>query len=197
VTRLAPRTAPLSVDLVSMVEERQTRRDFKDVLDEQFLGQLLWLSCRSRSSWHSEYGFDQESRPAPSAGALHPVHVLVGAEGLAWQRYDAVAHSLVEVPRSEANVTAMRTAASNLVDLGRGALVSFLAEPGRTGAKYESPDSLVWRDAGVLLGYMSVAAEALGLSFCPLGLTGDAVLRDLLDWSAPVHGAGLAVVGRA
>jgi hypothetical protein len=52
-------------------------------------------------------------------------------------------------------------------------LMALVCEPGKTAAKYEHFESLVWRDAGVVLGYMSIVAEALGLNFCPLGLVGD------------------------
>ena len=71
-----------------------------------------------------------------------------------------------------------------------------VAEPGKTAAKYANSESLVWRDAGVLLGYMSVVAEALGLGFCPLGITGQAYVS-ALSADARLTGVGLAVVGRA
>ena len=71
-----------------------------------------------------------------------------------------------------------------------------MAEPGKTAAKYEHHETLVWRDAGVVLGYMSLVAEALGLSFCPLGLTGRPQLTEFLPESQAMHGVGLSVLGR-
>ena len=75
-----------------------------------------------------------------------------------------------------------------------GVLVGFIAESGKTASKYENPESLVWRDAGTLLGYMSLVAEALRLQFCPLGLTGDPELGDVLAPQSGLHGAGLSIV---
>jgi hypothetical protein len=86
--------------MVAVMEQRQTKRDFSQAVQQQVLGEFLWLTCRSRSSRPSPYGPDQESRPYLSAGAMHPIHVLVGAAATPWQRYDAVSHVLREVPGS-------------------------------------------------------------------------------------------------
>lgn len=127
---------------------------------------------------------------------MHPIHVLLGRDGQAWQRYDPAEHTLVEVRGSEPLAAAARASAGELVPLRSGVLVVLVAEPGKTAAKYANSESLVWRDAGVLLGYMSVVAEALGLGFCPLGITGQAYVS-ALSADARLTGVGLAVVGRA
>lgn len=192
---LKARDDSLSIDLVQLLERRQTRRDFAKGLSLETLGELLWLSCRSRSSRASALGFSLESRPHPSAGAIHPVHVLVSREaGEPWFRYDAVEHALVEVPRSEIHANAARAAANEVVPFSHALLLGFVAEPGKTAAKYEAPESLVWRDAGVLLGYLSLLAEAMELSFCPLGITGDPHLA-ALGKQGQLHGAGMALIG--
>jgi hypothetical protein len=125
---------------------------------------------------------------------MHPIHVLVGECNAPWWRYDPVRHALVELPESAANCALARCAADELVAVGRGLLLGLVAEPGKTAAKYINPETLIWRDAGVVLGYMSVVAEVLGLSFCPLGITGNAQLSHLL---APrlLFGVGLALLG--
>jgi hypothetical protein len=84
-----------------------------------------------------------------------------------------------------------------LVELGFGTLVSLVAEPGKTAAKYANHESLVWRDAGVVLGYMSLMAEALKLSFCPLGITGRPYVTDCLPNASTLQAVGLAVLGGA
>ena len=73
-------------------------------------------------------------------------------------------------------------------------LFLFAAEPGMTAAKYGDPLSLVWRDAGVLLGYLAAAAESIDLRLCPLGVTGDPWVRRLVD-QAGLAGVGTALVG--
>jgi hypothetical protein len=127
---------------------------------------------------------------------MHPIHVLVSAEMATWSRYDPVEHALVAIPGSETNAAAVRAAAGQLLSVERGLVVALVAEPGKTAAKYTDPESLIWRDAGVVLGYMSVVAEALGLSFCPLGITGNRCLADILPLHADLHGVGLAILGR-
>jgi len=192
---LPPRTAPLLVDVVTLMEQRKTRREFTRELSLEALGEFLWLACRSRSSRASPYGPNQESRPHPSAGALHPIHVLVARDREGLYRYDHSEHALMEIPGSKPNAGHAITAARASLELGQGWVLALVAEPGKTGSKYENPETLVWRDAGVVLGYMSVVAEALGLPFCPLGITGSSEVTSGLPGATKFHGAGLAVLG--
>lgn len=193
--QLLPGRASHRVELVDVLEQRQTRRDFTVPLTNERIGEFLWLACRNRSSRPSEFGFDQESRVYPSAGAMHPIHVLIARDGEAWMRYDPVRHTLTELPESTSSVARARTAAGELLPLRHGVLIALVAEPGKTAAKYEYPETLVWRDAGIVFGYMSLITEMLSLSFCPLGMTGHSLLKDLPFNAASLQGVGLAVVG--
>ena len=195
--RLAPRNETLELDLVALLEQRQTRRDFKKPVEDAKLGEFFWLACRNRSSHPSPFGPDQESRVHPSAGAMHPIHVLVSRDAGPWMRYDPVEHALIELPGSTDSATAGRNAANRIFNLNHGVLLGLVAEPGKTEAKYENHETLVWRDAGVLLGYMSLVAEALRLDFCPLGITGQTHLTDYLPEASQLQAAGLAVLGAA
>ncbi|MCW5660092.1 MAG: nitroreductase family protein [Burkholderiaceae bacterium] len=187
----------MALDLVALLEQRQTRRQFEKPLDDTTLGEILWLACRNRSARPSVFGPDQESRVHPSAGAMHPIHILLARETGPWLRYDPLEHALIELPHSGASAAAGRRAASSLVELEHGTLIGLVAEPGKTAAKYEHPESLVWRDAGVVLGYLSLMAEALGLAFCPLGTTGQPYLTEYLPGSSALQAVGLAVVSAA
>jgi SagB-type dehydrogenase family enzyme len=196
-TLLAPRAQPLELELTALLDERQTRRAFSKRLDLTALGELLWLACRNRSSRPSAFGPNQESRVHPSAGAMHPIHLLLASETGSWLRYDPLEHALIELPGSGASAESSREAAGALIELAHGTLIGLVAEPGKTAAKYEHHESLVWRDAGVVLGYLSVMAEALGLSFCPLGITGQPYLTEQLPNSPALQAVGMAVVGGA
>lgn len=185
----------LDVDLAVLLEERQTCRDFSNPLDIGMLGDFLWLVCRSRSSSPSPFGPDQESRPYPSAGAMHPIHVLVSRKGHAWERFDPVEHCLRELPDTEDSALSARSAAGHLLDVRQGILLTLVAEPGKTAAKYSAHESLVSRDAGVIIGYMSIVAEALRLPFCPLGITGhEALLPALPGNEGQLMPIGLALI---
>lgn len=185
----------LKVDLAVLLEERQTCRDFSNPLDEGMLGDFLWLSCRSRSSSPSPFGTAQESRPHPSAGAMHPIHVLASRAGRAWERFDPVEHCLKELPNTEDSALRTLSSAGQLLNVGQGTLLTLVAEPGKTAAKYSAHESLVSRDAGVVLGYMSIVAEALRLPFCPLGIVGhEGLLRALPGTYGQLLPMGLAVI---
>jgi len=175
--------------------QRRTRREFLP-LNSELLSKLTWLTCQVQRSGGDELGFPLSYRPCLSAGAIHPIHLLVvDPQADRWFRYDAVSHALNEVitgldPRPVwADMQRVLPAPS-------ATLLILAAEPGRTSAKYEAAASLVWRDAGVLLGFLAVAAEALGLNYCPLGVTGDSWVKRLLDQPG-LAGVGAAFVGAA
>jgi len=193
--RLPPRDTPLELNLVTLLEQRQTRRNFSNKLEVTQLGEFLWLACRNRSSRPSTFGPDQESRVHPSAGAMHPIHVLISHEAGPWMIYDPVEHSIMELPGSINSAAANRNEAARLLSLDKGVLLGFVAEPGKTAAKYVNHETLVWRDAGVVLGYMSFVAEALGLAFCPLGISGQPYLTDYLSATDQIQAVGLAILG--
>lgn len=198
--QLRPFHGPLEVDLASLLEQRQTRRIFGTSLSEEVLGDVLWLACRNRSLRAGPFTTAQESRPHPSAGGMHPIHVLVTRESRPWYRYEPVEHTLVELPGTEEVARVARAVADELVTVDSGWLIWLVSEPGKTAAKYERPESLVWRDAGVVLGYLSIVAEAMRLSFCPLGLLGNFEIASATSAPAApqrLQGAGLAVLGMA
>jgi len=109
-------------------------------------------------------------------------------------RYDPIGHSLAVVPNSHLGSQYARDEANSLVDTGRATLIGLLAESGKTAAKYKNAKTLVWRDAGVVLGYMSIVAQALKLSFCPLGVTGEPYMTEFLESDA-LQSAGIALLG--
>lgn len=158
------------------------------------LGALTSLTCQAQQTGNEDLGFPLSLRPCPSAGAIHPVHLLViGPKGDGWFLYDSINHALSEV-KTEVDPRSVLDAMRLVLPARSATLMILAAEPGRTGAKYDAPASLVWRDAGVLLGFLAVAAEALDLSFCPLGVTGEPWVGQLLDQPG-LTGVGAAFVG--
>jgi hypothetical protein len=111
----------------------------------------------------------------------------------AWMRYDAFTHSLREL-RTTVRPSTVRAALDEVMPGEKATVILFAAEPKLTFAKYEDACSLVWRDAGVLQGHLSLAAEALGLSLCLLGVTGEPWVSRLVEQDALV-GVGAAYVG--
>lgn len=174
----------------SLLARRRTRRSFGR-LERKELGALLDLTCRVQQTGDESLGFPISRRPVPSAGAIHPIHLLVIAPAEdVWYRYDAFEHVLKEVAVAD-NPREARSAMEAVLPAPNATLIMMAAEVGKVAAKYAYPASLIWRDAGVLLGCLSMAAEALELSFCPLGVTGEPWIGQLLDQP------GLAGVGAA
>lgn len=172
---------------------RRSTRDFGP-LDLPRLGALLALTARELAQGGDHLGFPLSQRPAPSAGAIHPIHLIVQSLELdGWHRYDPKNHELVSVPCT-LPPDQVRQGLDSLVQAPAATLLLLAAEPGRTAAKYANPSSLVWRDAGVLLGYLSLAAQALDLGFLPLGVTADPWVARLVDQPG-LAGVGAAFVG--
>lgn len=183
--------------LAEILATRRSRRNFAAPATTEDLSALFDLCARTQEAQISDLGFDIEFRPYPASGAIHSIHCLIQQHsGEEWSKYDARRHELVSLPDSSEAAHAARLAADEVIPAGNASLIALVAEPGKSGAKYDCPESLIWRDAGVILGYFSICAEALGLAFCPLGITGDPVIESTLDQQGRLRGVGLALLGR-
>lgn len=159
------------------------------------LGSLLWHTSRVLQLAPSPYGFHLERRPAPSAGAIHPIHVLVADDALGGLcRYNPRAHQLDIVGDAVRYSHGLQAVAAQIVGPSNAVVLAFVAEPGLSEAKYQHAASLIWRDAGVLQGAFAIAAEGLDLEFRLLGATGGPQIEGLAD-EGQLIGVGLALVG--
>ncbi|MCB1864335.1 MAG: hypothetical protein KDG50_02825 [Chromatiales bacterium] len=161
----------------------------------QDISTLLWFTQRHTATIPGT--IDRVKSPIPTAGALACVRtVVLGAHEEAWI-YDAAEHRSEVLSAPVDMCDQIRTSASEFFNVGEGLLLLFFAYRPFVTKYYESPDSLVLREAGVLLGTLALIAEALEFSFCPLGATAENWLVNLLGGSEKVIiPAGAAVVGR-
>lgn len=177
-----------------VLNARVSHRKFGSV-DDQQLGSFLWEACRTRGVGASNLGFDLEHRAAPSAGAIHPIHVVVKRPGdNRWWLYEPRAHQLLELKGALAKLKGLYDLSLQVMQGDQSIRFLFLAEPGKTLGKYQDGCSLIWRDAGALLGVMALTATAQGLNFCPLGITGEPWASALTD-QGKLAGVGLALLG--
>lgn len=177
-----------------VLASRRTRRDFAP-MPLSLLSTLLWHTMRTQSTSLSPMNLVIEHRPVPSAGAIHPIHLILElAEGQGWSRYNSQEHSLDVLSGAPALLDSLATHCEKVVARGTGQLALFVAEPGKTNSKYADGESLVWRDAGIVQGVLSLAAEALDLNFCLLGVTGDPWAQSLSE-HGKLQGVGVAIVG--
>lgn len=179
-----------------VLDARTSYREFGIVHDQQ-LGAFLWNACRTRGIGASNLGFDLEHRAAPSAGAIHPIHIVVKRPGDdRWWMYEPRAHQLVELRHATVKLAGLYELSLQVLDGDEATRILYLAEPGKTLGKYQDGCSLVWRDAGALLAIMALTATAQGLNFCPLGITGEPWASTLAD-QRKLAGVGLALLGSA
>lgn len=175
--------------------ERRSRRTFAPIALGE-LSTLLWHTLHCQRTAESPMGFAIQQRPTPSAGAIHPVHLLIqvpGEDGV-WARYNSLTHALDVIGPPADVLRGLCIEADQVVSAQSGSLLLFVAEPAMTAAKYENADSLVWRDAGVMQGALAIAAEALALNYCLLGITGDPWVGQLSE-QCQLVGVGLAALG--
>jgi len=190
---------PAASDVVSRwsdaLQQRRSRRDFAPI-GMQALSTFLWHTLHCQRTAESPMGFSLQQRPVPSAGAIHPVHLLVQLplEGGQWARYNPVTHALDIVDHTANVLQGLCEEADQVLRAEPGSLLLFVAEPEMTAAKYDNPCSLIWRDAGVMQGALAIAAEALALNYCLLGITGDP-WAGRLSKQCHLVGVGLAALG--
>lgn len=176
-----------------VVFKRCSSRTFGE-MTLQDLANILYLANIVKTSSESEYGFLLSRRPVPSAGAIHPIHIFIISplckEVLI---FDPFSFTLKNIPK-RVNREMIKKNISSILDVQRGTILLLGAEYGKTASKYHYPDSLIWRDAGILIGALHMAASYLGLSFCPLGITGEPWVSHLSNQSE-LFGVGVAIVG--
>lgn len=191
-----PRPSP-DGSFLEVLSRRRSCREFAPLPAELMLtkiGELLWASCRTQALGDDSLGFSISRRPTPSAGAIHPIHIVLNAPGLdTWHRFDPDQGRLVKLSTS-VRVEDVRASFDVVLPAPNAALMLFVAEPAMTAAKYEQSASLVWRDAGALQGILAVTAEALSMGCVLLGATGDPWSGQLLEQPG-LQGVGAAFVG--
>ncbi len=186
-------TSSHGASFAEVIFRRRTRYEL-GIPPSQAIEDLLRLTCQVQMQLDGPLGFRLSRRPVPSAGGIHPIHVVLHAPGSNHvHRYDPVQHGLRRV-ESPLDTQELRSAMSDVLPADQAVLLLLVAEPGMTAAKYADASSLVWRDAGVLLAGFIFVAEALGLNFVQLGVTGDPWAGQLVSRPG-LYGVGAGFIG--
>lgn len=161
-----------SMSFLDVVTSRGSLRELDSItLDE--IEPLLWHACRTRSTNGSTW----QGRSAPSAGGLHPIELfLVGLGTEDAFHYDPVRHVLGRVVADALRTQEGARALRAVLPENRGAIVLLAGDRSRVEARYENPDSLLWRDAGSFIAVLQLVATWLGLGSCPLGVLGESLI---------------------
>lgn len=183
-----------SADIFDLLEVRKSRRKY-EAMSIQDISTLLWFSQRHTATIPGTT--DRIKTPIPTAGGLASVRTVVLAPNERAWVYDAAGHQAEILSTSIDTCDQIRASASEFLCVSKGTLLLFFAHRQFITKYYESPDSLVLREAGVLLGTFALVSEALEFSFCPLGTTAEGWLMNVLGCNEKVIiAAGAAVVGR-
>lgn len=164
--------------LLELLQDRTSSRSGSPI-DLAALGALLKHSARVRDMWPAMDGTQESTRPAPSAGARHPIRVyalasaVYGLQRGLWE-FDPFSCSLgrvaADAERIKGAARSVREALRS--DQDPAAVLYLVADFTLTLSRYPTGGALVWRDAGVLIGTMHLVAEDLNLRSCIVGTTG-------------------------
>lgn len=192
VAKCAGVAGPKDLPFSSILESRRSHSDMcrapmRDVVN------AVAFAVRPRAVLKADR-FGRSRRPSPSAGAIHPVEVLLVQEARVF-RYEALGHELQVLRVSRpGSLRAFRQDCKEILPGAAGTALVLVGDGKRVDAMYERPSSLLWRDAGVLLQTLALVATAYGLAFCPLGILGGSVV-DSIGLAGEVRAAGVALVG--
>ena len=187
-----------SMSLVDTLSYRRSRRRF-GCLDPDDLSTLLWMAGRSRGRRVDPSGRPYQIRATPSAGGIHPIDVMVVDHAALPPKihlYDPSAHALCELCIADhQQLDVLLDTVNDILPTENGTVIWFVAQFGRTMAKYIDGESLVWRDAGALLAVFCLVGESIGLSCCAIGITGEPAISAALGGPDRLRGVGGLAVG--
>jgi SagB-type dehydrogenase family enzyme len=162
------------------------------LVDKQ-LDELLWFSAKVIQTHFQLNGYTLTRRPSASAGARHPIDLIVvrPSQSKVLHYYNPFEHTLNELKVDETIVNDLINHVNENIVIGEATLIWFIAHSDRTAAKYDNPQSLVWRDAGALLHCIQSTCTAMGLGSCPVGTLAEPYLNLLFNNAAIVSAGGI------
>src|SRR5690606_37059092 len=118
----------INQSFTDVIDSRVSLRNFGFITEPQF-EEFLWHSCRTRGIGASTLGFDLEHRASPSAGAIHPIHVIIKRpQDVQWWLYQPQTHSLAELKQESAKLIGLEGYAKEVLDGAQAVTMLFLAE---------------------------------------------------------------------
>jgi SagB-type dehydrogenase family enzyme len=160
----------MSPSLFEVIDGRKSTRTFRALSLEE-ISNVLWYSAKVNAVKVIN-GEIFSHRPTPSAGAIHPIDVLISLQSenaRCLYYYDPFQHCLRLLELNISELASFIKHVNNCLNLGAGTLIWFLGDQRRTGAFYANPSSLIWRDAGALILGFQLAATALNIGSCAIG----------------------------
>lgn len=189
-----------SLKIVECIVNRKSSRDLK-FADPTQIGELLWHSAKVTGIDVEKDGYILSSRRAPSAGARHPIDIIVSQpkreneERRCFSYYNPFEHSLNLLSLNYEISEKFFQHINEVVSINDATIIWFVAHPVRTSAKYDNFESLIWRDAGALIYCIQLVSTILGLKSCPIGSLGEPYISQLFKKNGAVFGVGGILIG--
>lgn len=186
------------LNFLDVLLSRRSSKEFAPISIRK-LSELLFLSCKVRVIQKDNSGYLTSKRSAPSAGARHPIDVLISLPTTLNKRtldyYNPVEHSLNELSLSNSLLHNFFIEVNQNIRIRNACVIWFSIQTGKTTSKYENAESLYWRDAGALLYCIQIVACYLNLKSCPLGTLATNSFKGLLNSNSLLPGGGI-LIGR-
>lgn len=169
--------APDASTFREVVEARRSQRAMERGAFRHIVNAVAYATC-VRQEMDNDLRH-RSRRISPSAGALHPIEVVLVLPGgvprvFRYNPWSNVLEALVIVNK-DAIVAFNRSCAMALPEAYATTAV-LLGAPARVAACYDESASLLWRDAGAVIQTLCLTATAFGLASCPLGLLGHEIV---------------------
>jgi hypothetical protein len=182
---------------VDVLEARTSSRHFVP-LELGKLSTFLYFSNRVKSTDCNELGQEVTYTNCASPGALNALFVLLrNPDNKQWFVYDPVKHKLglLKLPAQcsddvENMCLELLSAASNAW------IIWYVADISLLSSKYENPQPLAFRHSGGVSATHALVAQAVGLSYCQLGINGGEQATALSN-ERQLFGVGLALLGNS
>jgi SagB-type dehydrogenase family enzyme len=185
------------ISFFEVIERRRSNRLFAMINIEK-LSDLLWLTLRTRERKREESGYIWQHKNVPSAGGRHPIDILITGLNYDYKnywKYNSISHSISRLAINIEKNQELLQIVDQIIPYKNSLIIWQVCQYGKVNSKYENCESLIWRDAGVILANLYLTAEYLGLSCCALGITGDPWLSDILNGQNALIGTGGCLLG--
>lgn len=187
-----------TADFFDVLANRKSKRTFSR-LEIDDISNILYFSAKTKNIAIKDNGYIVSHRPSPSAGAIHPIDILILTSRIdrvkSFYYYNAFQHSINKLKLSESLTGEFIKHLNSVVEIGEGTLFWFIAHESRTAAKYENSMSLIWRDAGALIQCIQMVCTALDLNSCGVGTLAEPFVTNMFLEYGCISSCGGIIVG--
>ena len=190
-----PPPLQLRGSFLAALADRRSADIFTPIALEQL---ATWLQYTASIQAVNAEDRNRQLRFVASFGALHPTHIVLAGPDNNWAAYVPARHALGELRVDAQIATCLRARACDCFRTEEATLIVLLTNADLVDHYYLNAQSLILREAGVLLGHGSLVAAALGLGFRILGDSGTPLAERLVpDLEFRPAATGLAWIGGA